>query len=185
MSALLQAREHGYERFLIATSRVVLPLERGLSRCGVSEIVPDWPLRSRTAALREDLQALSLPEPAPSAVYEDRRLLEEAYMLGVLYVLEGSRLGARALVNKIAAPDRCQATSYLSHGQGLPLWQNFLTRLEASTAVRSRPERAVAGASVAFVLFLREATTMQHNGHERQCGLASSAAGRPVGGNDI
>lgn len=161
MGGLLRQADGGYEQFLTATARAVLPLERALCEAGVSEILQDWPQRARADALLADLATLSLPEPDPSAGYHDPGLRDEAYMLGALYVLEGSRLGARVLLGMLenAPPVHAshRARRYLAHGQGLSLWQTFLARLEASGAVRRHPEIAEAGASVAFGLFLRKA----------------------------
>ena len=78
------------------------------------------------------------------------------FLFGVLYVLEGSRLGARLLTRQILAsgdPHLRRATRYLRHGEGKPFWQTFLARLESSIAVRRSPERAVAGAVAAFACF--------------------------------
>jgi len=158
MGGLLGRADRGYEQFLTATARGVLPLERALGYAGVSDVVRDWPRRARSEALRADLATLSLAEPDPHIVYEDPGLCDEAYMLGAIYVLEGSRLGARVVLGTLEnapIPVHECATRYLSHGQGLPLWQTFLAQLETSLEVRKHPERTEAGASAAFHLFLR------------------------------
>lgn len=153
MGGLLRQTVGGYERFLTASARALLPLERALVEAGVVEILPDWPERARSDALRADLAALSLSGPDTHAVYEDPHLKDEAYMLGAVYVLEGSRLGASVLVRMFeSAP--AHALHYLSHGNELPLWQTFLARLETSAAIRRNPEVTIAGASAAFKLFL-------------------------------
>jgi heme oxygenase len=75
----------------------------------------------------------------------------------MLYVLEGSRLGARLLLAEVEAalsPASRAATRYLSHGQGLSLWPTFLQRLEASQQVRREPDAAAAGARAVFRQFL-------------------------------
>jgi heme oxygenase len=153
MGGLLRQTDRGYEQFLTATAHAVLPLERALCEARVSELVHDWPLRCRSDALREDLAALSIAEPDTHPIHEGPRLRDEAFMLGALYVLEGSRLGARVLLGMLGAT-HSHALRYLSHGHGLPLWQTFLAQLEASSAVRRNPESAEAGASAAFRPFL-------------------------------
>ena len=78
-------------------------------------------------------------------------------MFGALYVLEGSRLGARLLVPDLLAGGSTRvraATRYLRHGEGHRLWQSFLTHLDASQDVRARPGEAIAGARMAFALFI-------------------------------
>lgn len=150
----LLARPDGYEQFLSATAGALLPLERALESADVSRIVPDWAQRARSAALRSDLADLALIEPAFEARLPQS---DGAFILGVLYVLEGSRLGSRVVLRQLqmSAPTQLKgATRYLSHGEGLPLWKTFLAQLEASQPARDDPEAAIAGARAAFELFL-------------------------------
>ncbi|MGE0769754.1 MAG: biliverdin-producing heme oxygenase [Hyphomicrobiaceae bacterium] len=153
MGGLLRRSDDGYQQFLAATARALLPLEHALCENGVSDILSDWPDRSRSDALRADLSALSVAEPDTNGTYENPNLRDEAYMLGAIYVLEGSRLGARLLVDTVrnAHP---HALRYLCHGNALPLWPTFLAQLGASSKARRNPERAEAGAAAAFRLFL-------------------------------
>lgn len=157
MGSFLRQGREGYAQFLAASARAVLPLERALLDAGVAQVVPDWPVRSRSAALLADMS--TLPDAPPSYDdYEDARLREEAYMMGVLYVLEGSRLGGRVILRMVEAqPIRGHGvtTHYLSHGQGLQLWATFLESLEASAEVRRNPDLAIGGATAAFKLFLQ------------------------------
>jgi heme oxygenase len=155
MTALLKQSD-GYARFLLATARAQLPLERALEAANVFAILPDWAQRSRSASLRSDLAAMSLVEPV-GEVRLPRS--DEAYLLGIVYVLEGSRLGARVVLRQLemsTSTDLKGVSSYLSHGQSERLWQTFLTRLEASEPVKRNREAAVAGASDAFEMFLRQ-----------------------------
>jgi len=146
----------GYRRFLEASAAALLPLEAALERSGVVDVFPDWPQRSRAAAIADDLGriggiACPLPPPAP---------LSRNEMLGAMYVLEGSRLGARYLLRAIAdcgEPTIAEATRYLGHGSGLPLWRTFLAKLE-SEPVTSRDEaEIISGARNAFAMFARAA----------------------------
>jgi heme oxygenase len=152
--APLMARgEPGYRDFLRATAGALLPLEAALSAASVTRILPDWQQRSRSAALRADMAELGIAGWQPAAA---PRVDGEAYQFGVLYVLEGSRLGATVLLRTIhnsEAADGRRATRYLRHGEGLPLWRTFLERLENSHAVKRAPEHAIAGARAAFKLF--------------------------------
>ena len=63
---------------------------------------PDWPLRSRRRAIADDLARLggvALPLIEVTA-------LDQGAVLGTMYVLEGSRLGARFLLKTVlASPD--------------------------------------------------------------------------------
>jgi heme oxygenase len=152
--ASLVKRDTGYARFLLGSAAALLPLERALSAADVVTLLPDWPLRSRSQAIRVDLVELMLSEPPLLPPPEIRG---EASVFGMLYVLEGSRLGARVVLREAQArlsPAVRAATRYLSHGQGQPLWPTFLQRLEASPHVCRDPEQAVLGARAAFQLFL-------------------------------
>ena len=154
MGELLRAGPRGYERFLEASAAAVLPLERALETSGAPELLPDWSERVRSGALVADLEMLSL------SVGSQQKLLipsDEAFQLGVLYVLEGSRLGARVLLDALHStlpPSHIVATHYLSHGHGLRLWTSFLHVLERSESVLRSPELAENGARFAFDVFL-------------------------------
>lgn len=167
---LLRDGQDGYPRFLAASAAAVIPLERALTAAHVVDLLPDWPQRCRSQAVRSDLCALSLAAPRMVEVRLDR---DEAFLFGVLYVLEGSRLGARVLQRALAerlAPHHRQAMSYLEHGDGRPLWPSFVARLNASSEARAEPERTIAGATMAFEKFLlaaectRSVTFMAHDG---------------------
>jgi len=147
----------GYRLFIEAMAAGILPLESALEKARISDLLPDWAQRSRTMALRADLKALALPVPHTTIDLESD---DEAYLLGVVYVLEGSRLGSRVILRNLekARVATGGATGYLSHGDGeTSLWQTFLTRLEYSGASYS-PARAIAGASAAFQSFLANET---------------------------
>lgn len=157
LAPLITQGDTGYAKFLACSAAALLPIERALGEAGIAAVLPDWPQRSRSEALRLDLSALSLPEPSVSPVPE---VGGRAFQLGMVYVLEGSRLGARLLLREAQftlTPATRAAMRYLSHGQGLPFWPTFLQRLEASPHARREPEQAAAGARVAFQLFLTAA----------------------------
>ena len=150
---LVSKGESAYAEFLRASASAVYPLEQALHAAGVVRLLPDWDERARSEALRADLATLDIAEPAAA---ETPAVRGEAYLYGVLYVLEGSRLGAKLLSRQIlsnASARMRRATRYLRHGEGKPLWQTFLERLETSVAVKHAPQQAVAGACDAFACF--------------------------------
>ena len=154
LAPLFKRGDAGYAQFLMSSARALLPAEQALTDGQVSTILPDWPMRSRSLALRHDLSVLSLPEPE---MLPAPRIEGTAFLFGMLYVLEGSRLGAQWLLRQASvslSPAVRTATRYLAHGQGLRLWATFLERLEASQPVRDEPRQAAAGACAAFELFL-------------------------------
>lgn len=147
-------RDRGsYVSFLTALARAVPPLESGLEAGGVAHLFPDWRHRCRATALRDDLDRLGAPMPWPTRVAPPS---SDAEMLGMIYVLEGSRLGGQVLLRRaLDNPDPAvrAATRYLGHGAGCDLWHSFIVRLEASAAVAAHPQEAVLGARTAFGLF--------------------------------
>ncbi len=142
-----------YVRFLMSLARAVPPLEAGLEAGGVARLFPDWRERCRAAILRDDLARLNARMPVAAAVEPPRN---DAEMLGMVYVLEGSRLGGRLLLRR--ALDNSDAavraaTRYLSHGTDRDLWRSFVERLESSPAAAAHPQDTVLGARIAFGLF--------------------------------
>lgn len=141
----------GYRRFLEAIAAALLPLEAALVAGRVAEIFPDWELRSRKAAILEDLVRIDghfepLPAPGP---------LDFGGVLGTMYVLESSRLDARVLLNAVKrSPDAevLHATAFLRHGAGHHFWPSFLAILE-SRATADHETSAVDGAIRAFAMF--------------------------------
>jgi len=136
-----------YGDFLAAQAAAVIPLEAALEKGRIERVLPDWPFRRRSAALAADLADLGLA--CESLAAPDFR--SEAGLLGAAYVLEGSRLDARAVLGRIEPES---PTRYLRHGEGRKFWPNFLAVLEQSAEVRRMPHLAVAAARAAFGLFI-------------------------------
>ncbi|WP_166817911.1 biliverdin-producing heme oxygenase [Bradyrhizobium sp. 1(2017)] len=144
----------GYRRFLRASAGALLPLEAALVEAGVARMFPDWPERSRSAAIAADLGRLGSAAQSTVSVPP----LTSGGMLGTMYVLEGSRLGAKFLLKEVADvadPRIAKATSYLSHGAGKRLWQSFLSRLQIEEV--SDEDEVIEAARTAFVAFERAA----------------------------
>jgi len=119
----------GYRRFLEINATALLPLESALADAGVRRLLPDWDLRIRTDAIMGDLAALG----GASRHLSVDALPNRAAMLGTLYVLEGSRLGAAYLLKSLARsndPLVSGNTRYLRHGAGRHFWASFLDVLE-------------------------------------------------------
>ena len=141
-----------YASFLRGQAEALFPIEAALEHNGIEQILPDWPRRARSAALEHDLIVMDascdpLPEP---------RLDNAAQMLGTVYVLEATRMGARVMLSRLAQhPDSCSigATKYLRHGFGQRLWPTFLNVLETHPAALANPQAVVQGAQIAFGMF--------------------------------
>jgi len=154
MSAFDLTELSGYRRFLQASAGALLPLEAALADAGVAKHFPDWPERARSAAIAADLDRLGLEAHATVSVPP----LTRSGVIGTMYVLEGSRLGAKFLLKAVAdAADPCigQATAYLSHGAGKRLWQSFLAKLARVEACDE--DEAIEAARGAFAAFERAA----------------------------
>lgn len=154
MSRMLQEQSGGYEKFLALMATVILPMESALNEAQVWNILPDWPQRTRSEALLADLAELDISAPDGGRSCSHLPLSDEAYVHGVLYVLEGSRLGGRVILRGLEQAQRRRPTHYLSHGHGSTFWQTFLVQLEGSHAARDNPEAAITGAKTTFSLFL-------------------------------
>lgn len=139
----------GYGAFLSASAAALTPLELALERAGVADWLPDWAHRTRRADLARDLAVMRLATPAPApASVPDRD-----FGAGLLYVLEGSRLGARFLARQVRAADAGLPLAYLTHGEGRDLWRSFVDWLEATPKVGFRTDAAEAGARYGFKCF--------------------------------
>lgn len=140
----------GYRRFLQASAGALLPLEAALEQADASRMFPDWPERSRRAAIAADLGLLG--SAAHSTVLVPP--LTPGGVLGTMYVLEGSRLGAKYLLKQVADADDPrinEATSYLGHGAGKRLWQSFLSKLRGEEACDE--DEVIRAARAAFAAF--------------------------------
>lgn len=141
-----------YAAFLRGQAEALFPIEAALERNGIASILPDWPQRARARALEDDLIAMDVG-CAPLA---EPRFRGAAGMLGAVYVLEATRLSARAMLSRLAQyPDSLSigATKYLRHGFGKRLWPSFLEVLETHPATLADPRATVRGAQLSFDMF--------------------------------
>ena len=94
------ASRDGFRRYLTATFAMRSHYERLLDLNGAAELWPRWPSRRIASLVAQDIADLGCDPVAPQ---EDLRLgLSAAELVGVLYVLEGSSLGARVLVQSVS-----------------------------------------------------------------------------------
>ncbi len=140
----------GYRAFLVRTARALLPLESLLLSSNITAVISDWALRSRSVELTCDLSGVgALLAP----IEAQRRTLDRDESLGVLYVLEGSRLGGQLLLRRVmsSADPRVRANVRYLACSDAACWRSFLAVLESMTAVDT--EKLIGGAHYAFELF--------------------------------
>lgn len=132
-SALDLTTLEDYRHFLLANAAPLSALEIALEVGEVEKMLPDWPSRTRRAAVALDLASLGATVE-PLHIDTIRSPSEQ---WGVLYVLEGSRLGAQVVLERILGSHDVRvrnATSFLSAGT-THLWPSFLRALEVAEAL--------------------------------------------------
>lgn len=131
-----------YTAFLQAHARAVGALEPAAA-----------PMHPRLSLLADDLAALDAPMPSPLPL-EDKG--GEGFRWGLLYALEGSRLGGAMLARRVA-PDLPRAYLSAVHEKGG--WAAFQQALDAAAAEGGAAwvEDAARGAAAAFALFAQAA----------------------------
>ena len=135
-------------------------IETGLAEAGVDRFLPDWRQRQRSCSLLHDLTVLGERQPEQSAWAIDTDI---GSILGWSYVLEGSRLGARLIlqsVEKSQDPVVRSATRFLRHGEGENLWGSFQSALSQIDGDAVAIAQASAAANAAFRCFLRTFPTL-------------------------
>ena len=138
-----------YRTFLKVHAAALMPLEQILSCKAVS--LPSWTPRS--TLLAADLSMLGSPVPSPVSIVGD---FSAAMLHGVLYVVEGSRLGGSVLAQRVGAG---LPKAYLGAVHPKGEWRSFLAAFDAAADAGSSSwlAEAVSGAKFAFDYFSRAA----------------------------
>lgn len=138
----------GYGRYLRAMYRFRTPIERDLERIAWPEALGNWRPRQVSAAIAADLADLGLAVPDVPGTPEE--IAEDAVM-GTLYVLEGSILGAQVLFRRAQAlglSETYGARHLKLQSGGIDEWRGFLALLEAAEPFDL--ERATAASLATF-----------------------------------
>lgn len=135
-----------YGNFLRAQAAAFLPVEAALDLAGIADIVEDWPERIRGSLLLKDLAELGIAEPVSGGSIA---LSGASAMLGALYVLEGSRLGANLLKRSVPA----YLPAHFLAGTCSASWPSFLTGLDRSLDTPQRRMEAISAARGVFSIF--------------------------------
>ena len=133
-----------YHRFIRVSDAVHRTLEPILAASPLPDRMGGWSGRERAAVLALDLRAMGLkPLAAPPFAIPAPRLPEA---IGIAYVLEGSRLGAR-MMHRSLAPRAGHALSlrYLASAEETDFFRPFLAR--GAWLLPEPADQALAGAA--------------------------------------
>lgn len=144
------ATRAGYRALLAAHARAVPAFEAALEPW--SDILPDWPARTRSAALFADLHALGT-DPAAIDSLAVPAVASPAAAFGVAYVLEGSRLGGKVIAKQLPAD---LPRAYLAARQPAGSWPSLMREANRCVTTTNEQEAALAAAENTFLAF-REA----------------------------
>jgi len=126
---------HGYRKYLAASYEMRSLLERRLDLSRAGAIWPDWPNRRIADLIAADISDLGGVATAPEENVQTT--LSTAEQLGVLYLLEGSALGAWVLVKSVAEIGLTAsfgARHLFSQAGDGEVWRRFLSVISASPA---------------------------------------------------
>ena len=123
-------RRADYGQYLLASAEAIIGLEVALEASDVEAVFADWSGRRRRFALAQDLLALGLT--ADPAVVQ--LSFSPSMMYGVLYVLEGSRLGAQTLLPRVdqSGDQSVLAARHFLRANDPKWWLSFLRALESA-----------------------------------------------------
>lgn len=140
----------GYCGFLIAQAGPLLSAEAAVDAFAPAALLPDWPDRRRSDLLRADLTDLGV-EPPQAAPFD---LASDAAALGVIYVLEGSRLGGAMLARTVPMdlPAR-----FIRCAPAPKRWQGLIEVLDRHLVTPRQHAVAADAARAVFDLFRRSA----------------------------
>ncbi len=139
-----------YRAFLIAQAGPLLSAEAAIDAFDPVALLPDWPERRRAPLIRADLADFNAPAPQP----EPFHVQSDAAALGVIYVLEGSRLGGTLLARNVPMdlPAR-----FIRCAPAPKRWQGLIEVLDHHLVTPDQRKVAADAACAVFDLFWRSA----------------------------
>lgn len=120
-----------YKRYVSGMAKFRLPLERRLASLRWPETWGAWRPRMIGEFLHQDLIDLDLQTEEPP--FSDRKIATEAELLGVLYVMTGSNLGAQILCKRahtIGLNETHGARHLAIQAGGIDDWRAFNAQLD-------------------------------------------------------
>ncbi len=147
-----------YKNYLRATYASRLTLESMLDASNVAALLPDWEGRKIQAQLIADFSDLRDGEEtlSPSACRPIGGPVDLPTIIGTLYVLEGSALGAAVLVKRAAAlglSPEYGARHLARQVANLPGWNAMIKLLDSAPFEESDEDRCVQASIAAFDAF--------------------------------
>ncbi len=123
----------GFRRYLAATYEMRARFERLLDRNNAGRVWADYPSRKIAGLVAQDIADLGGIAQDPDQAEE--KSCSAGELLGVMYVLEGSSLGARILVKSVA--DMGLSESYgarhlFKQAEDRGAWRSFIAAMSAS-----------------------------------------------------
>lgn len=151
------ARSDLYERFIVMNHACHEAIEPILAESPLNAALPQWQGWSRLPALRLDMSEMGLSPLALPAFAQARPDLPQA--VGIAYVLEGSRLGARIIHRQLqnslsARPGRAITCHYLRADAGEKHFRSFIDTVSALNWNDRSLDRAGEAAAATFDYFL-------------------------------
>jgi heme oxygenase len=146
-----------YASFLKLHGAAVLPAEGSVVDFGIERYVSDWRARTRSAAIRADLREAGIYDEFGQKLPFD---IDFPRAIGILYVLEGSRVGSAYLLRRLdhgRANDAHRPTRFLRHNRHLPMWPTFLQWLSRQQLDAEGTSAAIDAAKAIFQLYERSA----------------------------
>jgi heme oxygenase len=151
------ATREGYGAYVMATRQARGPVEQALDEGGAGTLFACWSSRRILADIDDDIVDLGLAAGAPGgiAAIADRPMTRGA-LLGSLYVLEGSALGAQFIGRTVAALGMGPhfGARHLARQTAQPkAWPLFLSLLEYADLSRDEDDACVEAALAVFERF--------------------------------
>lgn len=146
----------GYREYLSLTFNARKSMEDLLDRSQAQNLFPCWPQRRIADILRLDLADLGVKPPLSPV--SSRGSLDKGGVLGALYVLEGSAIGARwikRLVEPLGAGPSHGGRHLISQISMPGAFNNFLDILEKAELTAQQEEECLAAALYTFERFER------------------------------
>lgn len=129
-------------------------VERAIAPFITAELMPDYTLRRNASYLKKDIEALGsttneLP-PAQAPV-----ITNTLSALGALYVMEGSIMGGRVIIQILEKAGVTEGVSFFSgYGEATAqMWQRFTDVLNSHASTESEEVQAIDAANVTFNKF--------------------------------